>query len=139
MKVWVVDASVIIKWFMTENESDTATALKLLIALRNDNIKILQPFHWLAEVAAVITRLRPEYAENIINLLYMMELPVCNDLTMLNIACKLSKKYNHHLFDTLYHAVALYQQDTMLVTADTTYFNKIYQEGNIILLSSLKL
>jgi predicted nucleic acid-binding protein len=141
MKTWVIDARVIIKWFITnaENESDIDMALKLLMALQKDKKKILQPFHWLAEVAAVMTRLRPEHAENVISLLYAMELPTCNDPIMLNIACRLGKKYQHHLFDTLYHAVALYQDNATLVTADVVYFNKTYQEGKIILLSNLEL
>ncbi|EDN67163.1 hypothetical protein BGP_4128 [Beggiatoa sp. PS] len=48
MKTWVIDASVIVKWFMTdaENESDIDMSLKLLTALRNDHLKILQPFHF---------------------------------------------------------------------------------------------
>jgi len=41
-------------------------------------------------------------------------------------------------FDTLYHAVALYQDNTTLVTADIIYFNKTSQEGKIILLSNLE-
>jgi predicted nucleic acid-binding protein len=58
MKIWVLDASVVVKWFMTdaENESDLMKALELLTALRNDNLQVLQPVHWLIEVAAVITR-----------------------------------------------------------------------------------
>lgn len=141
MKTWVLDARVVIKWFITdaENESDLTIALELLTALQNDNLKGLQPVHWLAEVAAVITRLRPEPAENVIRLLYAMGLPIYDDSIRLNLACRLSKKYNHHLFDTLYHAVALSQEKATLVTADVVYFNKTHQDGKIILLSDLEL
>jgi len=141
MKTWVIDASVIVKWFLTdaEDESDIPIALELFQALRNDKINVLQPAHWLAEVAAVVTRLRPDHAEEVISLLDAMELPVCNNPVVLNVACRLAKTYNHHFFDTLYHAVALSQEDVTLVTADLVYFNKVRQEGKIIPLSNYKL
>jgi len=120
------------------DEADIPIALDILTALRDDKIKVLQPVHWLAEVAAVITRLRPEQAENVISLLHAMELPVCNDSVVLNVACRLAKTYNHHLFDTLYHAVALSQDNATLVTADLTYLNKVQEEGKIIPLSDFK-
>ncbi len=140
MKTWVLDASVVVKWFMTdaENESDLMKALELLTALRNDNLQVLQPVHWLIEVAAVITRLQPDHAQTVISALYAMELPIGHDPIILNLACRLSKKYHHHLFDTLYHAVALSQENATLVTADVVYFNKTSQEGKIILLSELE-
>ncbi len=100
---------------------------------------MLQPIHWLAEVSAVVVRLRPNRAENVISLLDAMELPVCNSPVVLNLACRLAKTYNHHFFDTLYHAVALSQDNATLVTADLVYLNKARQEGKIISLSALKL
>ena len=65
MKTWVIDASVVVKWFLkdAENEADISIALEILDALRNDKIMVLQPIHWIIEVAAVITRLRPNHAE----------------------------------------------------------------------------
>jgi len=141
MKTWVIDASVNVKWFLkdAENEADISIALEILEALRNDKIMVLQPIHWLIEVAAVITRLRPNHAENVISLLYTMELPVCNNPVVFNVACRLAKTYHHHLFDTLYHAVALSQDNATLVTADLTYLKKVRDEGKIIPLSDFKL
>ncbi len=40
-------------------------------------------------------------------------------------------KLNHHLFDTLYHAVALGTPATTLVTADLRYFRKARRFGAI--------
>jgi predicted nucleic acid-binding protein len=68
-----------------------------------------------------------------------MELPVCNNPVVFNVACRLAKTYEHHLFETLYHAVALSQDNTTLVTADLTYLNKVRNEGKIIPLSDFKL
>ncbi len=37
----------------------------------------------------------------------------------------------HHLFDTPYHAVALEQEDALLVTADERYYGKAEGYGTI--------
>jgi hypothetical protein len=48
-------------------------------------------------------------------------------------AADLSIALKHHLFHTLYHAVAL-EEGATLVTADETYFNKARDVGAIRLL-----
>jgi predicted nucleic acid-binding protein len=54
-------------------------------------------------------------------------------------ACDLAILLNHHLFDTLYHAVALLTPEATLVTADRRYFDKAQSHGRIVLLSNLAL
>jgi predicted nucleic acid-binding protein len=54
-------------------------------------------------------------------------------------ALDLATRYQHHLFDTLYHAVALHTPGAMLVTADERYHNKVRRKGQIILLADFKL
>jgi predicted nucleic acid-binding protein len=49
-------------------------------------------------------------------------------------AADLSISLNHHLFDTLYHAVAL-EEGATLVTADDAYFDKAKHLGGIELLA----
>ena len=46
----------------------------------------------------------------------------------------LANGLNHHLFDTLYHAVALCEPDANLITADERYFLKASHKGKITLL-----
>lgn len=46
---------------------------------------------------------------------------------------QLSRRLGHHLFDTLYHAVA-FEENTTLVTADERYYNKASVLGSIMLL-----
>jgi hypothetical protein len=46
----------------------------------------------------------------------------------------LAIRLNHHVFDTLYHAVALSVPQTTLVTADETYYRKAQAFGAIRLL-----
>ena len=60
----VVDASVILKWLLEDptKEPDTETALALIDAVIHGKPEILQPVHWLIEVAAVAARLTPRTA-----------------------------------------------------------------------------
>ncbi len=127
----VVDASVVVKWIFpdTENEADTRTALALLRAIQSGSVQVVQPSHWLAEVAAVLARLVPEAAHEEVGLLYAMEIPVMETLEVYEQACELAVRFEHHLFDTLYHAVALCALDTTLVTADERYYRKAHSAG----------
>lgn len=54
-------------------------------------------------------------------------------------ASGLSDSLNQHLFDTLYHAVALTEPDTIFVTADEHYYRKAVSEGQIVRLKDFRL
>jgi len=128
----VIDASVVVKWVFpeSEGEDDAEQALSLLAEVREGRLNPLQPPHWLAEVGAVVTRLRPEIADSVLGLLDAMEFPVVNDLAVFKRASRISRDLDHHLFDTLYHAVA-FEYDVMLVSADGRYYRKARRLGRI--------
>lgn len=121
----VIDASVIIKWLFQdpERETDTEQATALVAALARGDLAVVQPPHWLIEVAAVMVRETPERAQRDIALLEAMALPLRGDASVLTRACTLSIDLEHHLFDTLYHAVAL-ESEACLITADDRYHRK---------------
>ena len=139
----VVDASVAIKWLLPhrEDEADTDTekALTLLLAVRAGRVHIIQPPHWLAEVAAVLARLSPDTVGDDVSHLYALELPVHDTPGMYLIACDLSRSLGQHVFDTLYHAVALELGAASLITSDERYYRKAAERGRIILLQNLAL
>ena len=63
MSLIVVDASVTVKWFQPgADEADSEKALALLPGIKNGDLTLCQPAHWLAEVSAVLVRLNPETA-----------------------------------------------------------------------------
>ena len=132
----VLDASVIVKWFLVEEDEETNTynAAKILQQIASSQVTIIQPTHWLPEVAAVLSRLLPETAERDILDLTEMHFEEFSSLEILLKASRLSVTLNHHLFDTLYHAVAQTIPDTILVTADQRYFHKARHKGSIVLL-----
>ena len=137
----VVDASVVVKWLLPqrEDEADIEQALMLLDGVRNGRLLVHQPVHWLAETAAVLVRLSPATAATDVADLYAMNLPVESGLEVYLVACELARALNHHVFDTLYHAVALTLPDTMLVTADARYERNARRRGAIMLLRDLSL
>lgn len=101
--------------------------------VQSGRVSVCQPVHWLAETAGVLARLSPESAEGDTALLHALEWQSFNDVEIWSRAVRLSTELNHHLFDTLYHAVALETGSTML-TADARYFRKAAELGNIRLL-----
>jgi predicted nucleic acid-binding protein len=119
----VVDASVVLKWLLRDqaNERDTERATELMQSILDGSESVLQPVHWLLEVAAVLARLSPRTAERDLALLQALELPIDESPEVLSRACGLAIETEQHLFDTLYHAVALQRPDALLVTADEKY------------------
>ena len=133
----VVDASVAIKWLLPDraDEADSDRALALLSGIREGTVDLIQPPHWLAEVAAVLARLSPHTVDDDVSDLYALEIPVLDTPGMYLTACELARSLSHHLFDTLYHAAALEVGATNLVTADEHYYRKASARGSIVLLS----
>lgn len=131
----VVDASVAVKWFIRDSneEQDLSSAVDILKDFGKNNIELIQPPHWMAEITAVLARLQPDLVDKAIDLLDAMEIPTGAQSSVYKLASHLATKLNHHLFDTLYHALAL-QENATLITADYRYFRKSVSRGSICML-----
>lgn len=129
----VLDASVVVKWVLPDpsREEDVDEAVALLRAIAKGRVEVVQPPHWLAEVAAVATRLLPDAAPEAVRLLHAMELPVRDDPDVYVEGVRLAALLRHHVFDTLYHAVARLEADATLVTADGRYLRAARRLGKI--------
>jgi predicted nucleic acid-binding protein len=132
----VLDASVVLKWLFEDpdREPDTEKASAVIESVADGGLEILQPMHWLAEVAAVAARLSPQTAVRDVEMLAALEFPTNGDPNVMRRATNLAIETNHHLFDTLYHAVALENEDALLVTADDRYYRKAKNYGMIVAL-----
>jgi predicted nucleic acid-binding protein len=108
----VLDASVIVKWAFPDRvrEAHADRALDVLHAVHAGRLSVVEPPHWLAEVATVVTRLAPGRA------------------------ARLSAESGQHVFDTLYHAVAIGRRGASLVTADERYYRNARRAGSLLLL-----
>ena len=137
----VADASVAIKWFLppTAAEQDQDRALALLEMVKSRVIVLREPPHWLAEVAAVLSRLAPATARQDIEDLYAMRIPIMATPKIYATAIEIAASLNQHLFDTLYHAVALDSPGCTLITADERYYKKTRKRGSIVLLRDFSL
>lgn len=137
----VLDASIIIKWLLAdpEREEYTEKAQKIMLNIIENQLQVIQPVHWLAEVGAVLSRLSPQTVIADMQELFALDLPIANSDIIYHRACNLAVNLNHHLFDTLYHAVALEVPNSYLITADQRYLNKAKFLGNIISLADFDL
>jgi predicted nucleic acid-binding protein len=129
----VLDASVILKWLLEDpaREPDTDRASAVIQSVVRGDLEILQPAHWLIEVATVAARLTPQTAIQDVGMLAAMQLPTSDDPNVMRRATVLAIETDAHLFDTLYHAVALEHKDALLVTADDRYRRKASHYGKI--------
>ncbi|MCK9283932.1 MAG: hypothetical protein M0P39_06575 [Rhodocyclaceae bacterium] len=101
MKLYVVDSSVALKWFLCDDpdESDVDQALGLLQGALNEDCRFLQPPHWIAEVVCVVARKRPlDAALALTNLLEMTCHETIQTAHAYARAVDLSLQLDHHLF-----------------------------------------
>jgi predicted nucleic acid-binding protein len=128
----VVDASVSVKWFIRDPiiEPDVDKAWAVLRGMRSGTIEACQPPHWFAEVLATIARARPRRVALTLGMLSSLTFRETAPLGTYRRAVDMAISLNHHLFDTLYHAVAL-EEGVTLVTADEVYFGKAQSLGGI--------
>ena len=135
--ILVVDASVALKWFLEvrDDEPDQDRALALLNSIDDGSVQLVQPDHFIAEVAAVLARANPDGAEDDLLDLLNIEWGTIDTPETYATALELSIRHGHHLLDTLYHAVALQVPDANLITADRRYYEKAGGEGRMVLLA----
>ena len=134
--ICVVDASVAVKWFVrgdwAAREDHVDAALNMLQASAVGQARFVQPPHFLAEVASVLGRLAPASAARDLARLSDLDIAWTAPAQALPRALALTMELDHHLFDTLYHAVALEAPGAaVLVTADRRYFDKARHLGRI--------
>ena len=133
----VVDASVAIKWFVSfkAGEDDADKALEILDQAALGRLSLRQPPHFLAEVAAVLARLKPDEAHDDLLDLMAVESQVVAEPDLYATAIDLAIRHGQHVFDTLYHAAALLTPGATLITADRRYYDKALGDGQIVLLA----
>lgn len=135
----VADAGVALKWFFREREeADAPPALALLQAVRHGTVALWQPPHFVAEVAAVLARETPKTAAASLADLLSIEMQVVDDPTVYARAVALAVQHRQHVFDTLYHAVALQTDSAVLVSADDRYARAARATGRLVRLADFR-
>jgi predicted nucleic acid-binding protein len=135
VKIFVPDASIILKWVLEDEENNCDNATALLGGWIAQEHEFVVPSLWLYEVGNVLGIKRSKDAEKILGILLeyeFKEMKITKDVT--SIAFALMKEYRGVTFcDTIYHAVAIRNKGTM-VTADKTYYDMAKDTGSILLL-----
>jgi predicted nucleic acid-binding protein len=132
-----LDASVIYKWYLDPSaEADVEAAQAIAIALRAGQIAVVQPPHWLAEVATVTARMLPRDAATIVDELAKLNLETMAGTALYQRAVRLAIDTGAHVFDSLYHAVALENPERTFITADQRYFKAARRFGQIAMLDN---
>lgn len=136
--ILTLDASVALKWFLQlrDNEADAGRALSILAGVYDAKIQLVEPPHFISEVAAVLAREKPDEAHDDLLDLLSIERRTVETPDIHATALDISIRYGQHLFDALYHAVALHTPGAVLVTADRRYYTQARAEGQIILLAN---
>jgi hypothetical protein len=68
-------------------------------------------------------------------MLHALDLPIRDDAVTYKRACQMAVDLEQHVFDTLYHAIALETDGAMLITADQRYARAALPLGRIVQLS----
>lgn len=137
--IQVLDASVALKWFFraADEREGAEAALDLLQAAAAGEMRLLQPPHFIAEVAAVLVRKCPDGWQAALDDLLEIEMETWTDDDLYRVGAELAARTGAHLFDTLYHATALQFPGAEFVTADRRYLALAGHLGQVRLLPGL--
>ena len=139
MKLYVVDASVILKWVVGEQkEPDQANALALLTAWAEGKAEIGAPILWQYEVANFLGRELPDEGQGKMGMLLglrIRDIPLSQ--SMITTCFQWMKEVKATFYDACYLAAAQELGGT-LVTADERFVKKAENIGPVIALRSLK-
>lgn len=127
--ICVVDASVVLKWFLPE--SDGAAADFLLEQFLNNEVELLAPELILIEIASALWKralLRKELSGAEAALIYQdfltLPLSFVPSSELASAALQFALKHQHSVYDALYCALAL-ERRCDFVTADRVLANKL--------------
>ena len=119
----VLDSSVVLKWYVPEEDSHLAVELRQWIH-RNIQRVIVPRFFYL-EMASILWKkqalrkeLTPRDAHDIRHTISSLDFYVIEDKVLLSQACALAEKYTITPYDALYAASSI-EESSVFVTADT--------------------
>jgi predicted nucleic acid-binding protein len=127
--LYVIDASVVIKWFLPEENSGYADGL--LDGFLNNKFDLIAPDLVLIEVASVLRKkvtLQKQIATGEASAIFqeMLTLPVSlrSSASLVDSAFRMALQHDHSVYDMLYCALAI-DHKADFVTADQILVNKL--------------
>lgn len=141
MSTYVLDTSVVIKWFNQKNELHTRQARRIFDDLQSEKINILIPNLLLLELLNVLMiGKKTPIAETNFALDKLFELPlniVDVHLSLLKITAELMQQYNMTSYDAYFLALAQYE-DCKLISDDQKAHGKI-KDGSVVMLEDYQI
>lgn len=131
---YVVDASVVLKWYADDKEADHGNAFKIRKDFKNRAIDLFAPELLIYEIANVLRykeALEEKIILNAIISIYEMRILKSVDQDIMEEAVRLARKYDITVYDSTYISFAKYLGCT-LVTADRKLLQKIRQLSNVL-------
>ena len=98
----VLDASVVVKWFLgdAQDEPHAAEAIGVLRGIDAGRVRMVQPPHFLAETAAALARVQPATDDEDLLLLQSIAWEVVEWPWTYSTAVEFSVRLRHHLFES---------------------------------------
>ncbi|OGY25953.1 MAG: hypothetical protein A2Z24_02440 [Candidatus Woykebacteria bacterium RBG_16_44_10] len=134
----VLDASVILKLVLIQDEPHREKALEIIKNFQIDLVQIILPSFWKYEIGNILSTKEDNFADFykfILNIGFSNH-EFSND-ELIEIG-EFAKKYNVSFYDASYHILAKLT-NSVFVTADEAYFDKAKKAGSIVLLRNLNL
>ena len=138
-KLFIVDASVALKWFLSNLEHDLDQAFQIRSDFFESEVDLLVPAHFFVEFLNIMFRKKMDGALSSFSELQNFGIPFAAlSLEVAGVAGLLMKKYPKiSFYDAFYHALAIHKEGTF-VTADESYYKLCKKEGHIILLKDYR-
>ncbi len=136
MKTFTLDSSVLLKFVLVKNEPMRDIACKIIKEYSKNDIFLIEPSLWIYEILNTLSRKfslkdAKDFFDKIYNLGFITK-NINHNIILL--ALKIINKYPKiSFYDASYHAFAIYN-NSVFVTSDEKYYNKVKDEGSIILL-----
>jgi len=129
-KTYVLDTSVVVKWFVAEEDSDKAEIF--MFDFQRGEINVIVPTLLEYEVANVLWVKRregisKEEAVEIVKDFESINLPTKTAFELMEQAQDFSYKYDVAIYDAMFLALA-YQHSCEFITADKKLYNKVKGE-----------
>lgn len=128
MTLFVVDASVGIKWVLSEVHSEAA--LRLL----DDDHELLVPDFFFPEIGNILwKRIRRgemtlELAQNDLSVLMGGDLQICPSLSLMPMALEIAARVDQAVYDCVYLVLAV-TNSCQMVTADERFYNALSRDA----------
>lgn len=140
MTRYVIDSSVVVKWFSESDENDLEASVNLRYQILEKKCSIVVPDLLFYEIANAL-RYNPGFTENdiktAITTLFEMDFDVkAIDPSVMDLTVKIAFKNNVTVYDACFLAISALEE-IPLITADYKFLKNIKGFDNIIRLSAL--